>query len=87
MPSDTEIAVPVGTTLLDAAAQAGVPVGSSCGADGICGKCGLRILEGTLPAPSAREDRVAQANRVETGLRLSCMVRVTGDLCVTASYW
>lgn len=86
-PSGTMTEVPTGTTLLDAAAAAGMPVGSSCGADGICGKCGLRVLSGELLAPSVREARVARANRVDEGLRLSCMVNLTEDLTVTADYW
>jgi ferredoxin len=86
-PRGTSIEVPRGTTLLDAAIAAGMPVGSSCGADGICGKCGLRVLSGKLPAPSEREARVARANRVDEGLRLSCMVQLTEDLRVSADYW
>jgi ferredoxin len=86
-PSGSRIEVAAGTTLLDAAIAAGMPVGSSCGADGICGKCGLRVLSGKLQAPSEREARVAQANRVDEGLRLSCMVQLTEDLRVSADYW
>jgi ferredoxin len=87
LPSGTQIEVPSGTSLFDAADAAGLPVGSSCGADGVCGKCGLRVVQGTLPPPSDREIRVSEGNRVEGGLRLSCMIGVTCDLSVTADYW
>ena len=46
----------VAANLLEAARDVGLPVASACGADGICGRCGLEIVEGaqTLAAPSAR---------------------------------
>lgn len=87
MPANIEVAVPPGTTLLEAAHAADMPVGNSCGADGICGKCGLRLLEGVLPSASEREARVSTANRVSANLRLSCMVQVQSDVVVTADYW
>ena len=87
LPSHISIDVEAGMTLFEAAIQAGLPVGSSCGADGTCGRCGLRLLSGELPDPTAREIKVARANRVDSGLRLSCMVAVTGDVTVTADYW
>jgi len=86
-PSGTQIEVTAQTTLFDAADAAGMPVGSSCGADGVCGKCGLRLLAGSLPAPSDRELKVRKANRVPDELRLSCMVPLTESVTVTADYW
>ncbi len=86
-PSKAVIEVALGTTLLEAADAAGMPVGNSCGADGICGRCGLRVIEGEVPPPGERERRVASANRLPSELRLSCMTPITGDLKVTADYW
>lgn len=87
MPGEHTVFIEAGTTLLDAALMANLPVGNSCGADGTCGRCGLRLVAGTLPAPSDRELRVAAANRLEPGLRLSCMVEPDADIEVTADYW
>jgi len=87
VPSEIEVEVEAGTSLFEAAQRAGLPVGSSCGADGTCGKCGLRLLEGKLPAPSHREEKVAADNRTPPTLRLSCMVGVLSDVVVTADYW
>lgn len=87
LPADTGVQVESGSTLLEAAQAAGLPVASSCGADGMCGKCGLRITKGQAQPPGERELRVTEANRVGPGLRLSCMVVVCGDLTVTADYW
>lgn len=86
-PSGTTVHVATSTSLFQAVITADLPIASSCGADGMCGKCGLRLLSGTLPTPSARELRVAKANRVDPSHRLSCMVEVNGDLVVTADYW
>jgi len=86
-PGDTTVEVEPGTTLFEAAQRADVPVGSSCGADGTCGKCGLRVVSGSLPEATARERRVASDNRCDSGLRLSCMVVINADVTVTADYW
>jgi ferredoxin len=87
LPTGVEVEVEAGTTLFEASQMAQLPVGSSCGADGTCGKCGLRLLSGTLPEPTDRERKVAMDNRSSDGLRLSCMVTVESDVVVTADYW
>ena len=89
LPSGLEAQVAPGSNLLEAAREVGLAVASACGADGICGRCGLEIAEGesTLAPPSEREIRVRERNRVDPKLRLSCMIRVDGDLVVTAPYW
>jgi adenylate cyclase len=64
-------------------------VASACGADGICGRCGLRVLAGgeSLPEETEAERRIKQRNRVDAELRLACRARLAGDLDVTATYW
>ncbi len=88
-PSRKSIEVPAGTTLLEAARRAGLPVASACGADGICARCGLEILEGadTIPPETERERDVKRRNRIDAGLRLSCYIDIAGDMTVTAPYW
>ena len=86
-PSGRVVDVARGTTAFDAAQIADLPVGSSCGAEGSCGRCGLRVVSGSLPPASERELRVARDNRVDADLRLSCMVEVVADVCLTADYW
>jgi ferredoxin len=87
--SQRQIGVPHGTTLLEAARSAGLPVASACGADGLCARCGLDILEGgeRLRPESAHEIRVKAANRIDGRLRLACRIELTFDLVVTAPYW
>jgi len=81
--------VPRGTTLLEAARRAKLPVASACGAVGLCGRCGMRILSGagSLATEDDVEVRVKHANRVDPSERLACHVAPTGDVEVTARYW
>ena len=69
--------------------MAELPVASACGENHLCGLCGLEILEGLEsigPEPDS-EAHIKQLNRIDTELRLSCKLEVTGDLVVTAHYW
>ena len=89
LPAGITVSVPAQTSLLDAAERAALPVGQSCRAEGICGRCGLRILSGAdnLSAEAPREARVKAANRVDSALRLSCQAGVHGPVTATADYW
>jgi len=77
------------TTLLEATRAVGLPIASACGENGACARCGLEILEGSdaIEAPSAREVRIKERNRIESHLRLACRVRPSGDVTVRAAYW
>lgn len=87
-PSGRVARVRVGESLFEVARGQGLPVGTSCRAEGICGRCGLRVLEGEGLTPEGPDEaRVKAANGVDPALRLSCVARVLGDLVVTADYW
>ena len=88
-PSRKSIRVPAGTSLLEAARRAGLPVASACGADGICGRCGLELLAGGASAGEEpeREREIKRRNRIDSNLRLACRLGVSADLTVTAPYW
>jgi ferredoxin len=86
-PSGKTVAVEAGTSLLEAARAAGLPVASACGADGVCGRCGMRILAGDPGDETAAEIEIKRRNRIEPDLRLSCRVRVESALAATATYW
>ncbi len=87
-PSGRSVLVPAGTTLLDAARRAGVPLARACGGEGLCARCGLRVhgAAASPPPESADERRAKRRNRVAPELRLACRVRVQGDLDVGAAY-
>jgi len=88
-PSGTTLRVAAGTTLLDAARRAGLPMASACGADGLCARCGVRVLAGagSLSAETESERRQKRRNRIDPELRLACRAAATGDVEVTAGYW
>jgi 2Fe-2S ferredoxin len=88
-PSGLRVEVPAGSTLLDAVLAAGLPIARSCGADGVCGRCGVRVLTGALHVTpeQPQEGAVKRANRLAAELRLACRACVLGDVEVTAAYW
>jgi adenylate cyclase len=88
-PSGLVAHVSAGTSLLEAARNVGLPVASACGADGVCARCGMRILDGasSLAAETPREVEIKERNRIDAELRLACRVRVSAPLRVTATYW
>ena len=81
--------VPRGTTLLDAARRAALPVASACGGGALCGRCGLGVVTraGALERETPEELRAKRRNRVDPGLRLACRTSVVEDLEVSAPYW
>jgi ferredoxin len=88
-PSGRSLRVPRGTTLLDAVRGAGLPMASACGAQRLCGRCGLEILDAAAPlcAESEEERRAKQRNRADPRSRLACCVSLETDTVVRAPYW
>jgi uncharacterized 2Fe-2S/4Fe-4S cluster protein (DUF4445 family) len=79
LPFDISLQVGVGTNLLDAIVEAGLPLKSSCGGKGTCGDCLVRITSGefkTRPSAALRGGLSAQGNN------LACQTEVLGDLRV-----
>ncbi|MFV2065927.1 MAG: 2Fe-2S iron-sulfur cluster-binding protein, partial [Pirellulales bacterium] len=78
-PEDKSAAVKTGTTILDAAAQAGVSIDGLCGGDGVCGRCRVIVRDGQVAGGTTnhltREDILA-------GYILACEGRVESDLIV-----
>lgn len=69
-----------GTSVLAAARAAGVVIPAPCGARGVCGACGVRVVAGEL-APVDREEK-AGLSRAPAGVRLACRARVAGAVTV-----
>jgi uncharacterized 2Fe-2S/4Fe-4S cluster protein (DUF4445 family) len=94
MPAGQRGRVPAGTSLLDAARQVGVEIESICGGRLTCGKCKVRIEDGTFQKHGivSGNGHVSPAGAEEAGLlkrlgaedcRLSCATYVQGDVLVT----
>jgi uncharacterized 2Fe-2S/4Fe-4S cluster protein (DUF4445 family) len=81
-PSLKEIALQEGKSILDGAREIGVFIDSQCNGKGKCGKCRVRIIDGSAsPFTEAESDFIGPTDRAQ-GYRLACMARVTGDLTV-----
>ncbi|HEX9124352.1 MAG TPA: ASKHA domain-containing protein [Actinomycetota bacterium] len=78
LPSGRAARVPSGTSLFNAAHWAGLPVESTCGGRGTCGKCRVRVVEG-LAEPTAADHRHLSAEEIAGGWRLSCRSEVWSD--------
>jgi uncharacterized 2Fe-2S/4Fe-4S cluster protein (DUF4445 family) len=76
------VAVPAGTTLLDAARLAGLVVDAPCNGAGICRKCLVRLELSSLGNVVQRGAHQASAAEASRGLVLACETEVTGDVSV-----
>jgi uncharacterized 2Fe-2S/4Fe-4S cluster protein (DUF4445 family) len=77
LPSDTTVHVPAGTTLFNAAHWAGLPIDSTCGGRGTCGKCAVRIVSGHAERTLADYRHLSAT--LDEGWRLSCQALVSED--------
>ena len=72
-----------GETLFEALRAQGIAVPSVCGGRGLCGLCRVKVAEGGGVVQPAELNRLTDEERAG-GLRLSCQVRVDGDIAVEA---
>lgn len=77
-PSGKQSAVPAGTTLFSAAHWIGLPIESTCGGRGTCGKCKVQVARGEAPVSPA-DHRELRPDEIEAGWRLSCQAEVESD--------
>lgn len=76
-------AIPVapGTALSVALNQNEVYVETPCGARGYCRKCLVKVM-GEVPEPTPADHEQLTADELAAGYRLSCQLKVAGDLTV-----
>jgi len=79
LPFDRVTRVPPGTTLFSAAHWIGLPIDSTCGGRGTCGKCKVRVL-GTAPEVTTADHRQLRQDEIDDGWRLSCQARIYEDM-------
>ena len=80
LPQNIITHAPEGTTVFNAANWAGLPIDSTCGGRGTCGKCKVRLLSGADGVSDA-DHKYLSAAELEAGWRLSCRSAVHGE-CV-----
>lgn len=75
-------------SLMDNLLKNGIQVASSCGGDGICGKCRMRVFTpGELASPSDLEKSTLEKNGAEAGERLSCQLFLEDSAMAETTYW
>lgn len=80
LPQNLITHAPEGTTVFNAANWAGLAIDSTCGGRGTCGKCKVRLLQGTN-ATTEVDRRFLSGAELAEGWRLSCRAPVHGE-CV-----
>ena len=81
LPYDRTTRVPPGTTVFSAAHWIGLPIDSTCGGRGTCGKCKVRVVHGLTDAETA-DHRQLRPQEIADGWRLSCQAHVHEDMTV-----
>lgn len=75
------VELPPGSSLLEAAASAGIEMRSECGGKGLCGKCRLRIYpKEAAGEPEEKELELFLQEELAEGWRLACLCRALGEL-------
>ena len=72
-----------GTTILEAAQEAGVDISAICGGVGSCDSCRVRLSDQEqVSAPNDTESEALGAERLSAGVRLACQTEVFGRIRV-----
>jgi uncharacterized 2Fe-2S/4Fe-4S cluster protein (DUF4445 family) len=81
-PMDLLIEVPEGTTILQAARQAGLVIESPCNSAGSCGKCAVQLEPASLSNIVQKGRHRLPAEASAAGYVLSCETEIRGDIVV-----
>ncbi|MFC2015185.1 ASKHA domain-containing protein [Chloroflexota bacterium] len=71
-----------GESILDCGRRLQIGIGSVCGGVGTCGKCKVRILDGSVSEPTSSEGETFSSPEIDEGWRLACQVYPSGDVKV-----
>lgn len=78
LPDEIKVMVPPETTLLETAARAGIALKSTCGGQGTCGRCVVKVKQGRVSSDQGR----LPAHLKEEGYTLACRTKVLSDVVV-----
>ncbi len=81
LPDGTEVRVPSGTPVFDAASWNGIAIDSTCGGHGTCKKCKVRVVSGELPIDTI-DPRAFSPDELRDGWRLACRAGARSDLVI-----
>ncbi len=78
-PFNIAVEAAAGSTVLEAALDAGVHINASCGGEGFCGKCRITIEQGSVQGGISEQISAADA---EAGVRQACLAVLREDVVV-----
>jgi uncharacterized 2Fe-2S/4Fe-4S cluster protein (DUF4445 family) len=79
-PIGKRVKVPAGTSIFEAARNAGIEIASSCGGEGNCGQCQVILMEGEATPITRDEEFILTELERLNGLRLACCIYARSDL-------
>ena len=79
LPFEIEVVVEEGASLLDTIRQVNLPIKSSCGGEGTCGECNVKILNGTVSENAAKG---LPTDIISQGFVLACQTTIEDNLSV-----
>ena len=79
LPLDRVMQAEEGQNVLEIAMLAGVHINASCSGNGVCGKCRIKIAEGTHVSPVS--PKISQTEYDE-GIRLACQSIINSDVVI-----
>ncbi len=79
-PSKKNIIVEENTILADAIQKAGIHLRADCSQIGVCGKCLVNIIEGTLPPLDEHEESFLLQKNLDKSYRLACLFHIKSHL-------
>ena len=79
-PIGKRVDVPVGSTVLEAAQNAGIELVATCGGVGVCESCRVRLHSGELGPLSLTEEFELSDSERGDGVRLACQAQVQTDV-------
>ncbi len=74
--------VAAGTTIFEAARDAGIELSSACGGEGNCGQCQILLIEGKATKTTSDEEFILTEIERLNGTRLACCTRALSDLTI-----
>ncbi len=77
-PDNIQVQVTAGSSVMDAAQKAGLPLKSTCGGVGTCGRCAIKVLQGEVQVEGSH----LPLRLKEQGYTLACQTLIQGDAII-----
>ncbi|MCK4245495.1 MAG: DUF4445 domain-containing protein, partial [Candidatus Omnitrophica bacterium] len=75
LPEGKTVYVLPGTSIVETAGEANIPIELPCGGKGLCGKCKITVVEGKVP-PLPSEEKLLGKEAISKGARLACQAKI-----------